>query len=270
LRLRAARALVVAAAGEAPIAARSLDADIARAERSGICGMLLCILHEARARIAIDMDDRIAFRRHIRELGSAYGRGTSGLRARYEQLSTAARRALLSVPPPQPLVARSGASTAVSTVLSALESALTREQRFSRALHTLADRAHATRGFLFGMQSAGLRLCATLGDGPPPDGLDDMLGVYLSAELEASETVPHTVTGTFAARPDMIAWINDGQHSYYPVLLCCVTEAKRRVGGVAVLALPLQRDPKLPSELVSEISRVLLEAGDVVGADAAD
>jgi hypothetical protein len=134
----------------------------------------------------------------------------------------------------------------------------------------LARRAKSQRGFLFGMQRSGLRLAATLGSGPPPDGLEDMLSVYLSAELETSEAVANTVTGTFAAAPDMVAWINDGQHLYYPVLLSCDNAGVRQIGGVAVLALPVQRDPKLPSELIAEISRALLESGDVIGADAAD
>ena len=48
----------------------------------------------------LEMDDRAAFRRHASQLGAAYGRATSGLRARYEQLGLAARNALMSVPPP--------------------------------------------------------------------------------------------------------------------------------------------------------------------------
>jgi hypothetical protein len=121
------------------------------------------------------------------------------------------------------------------------------------------------------MQGAGLRLSASLGDAKPPDGLEDMLAVYLSAELETSEAAPaHTTTGTFSAEPDMVAWINDGQQLYYPVLLSCANGGRRVVCGVAVLALPLQRVPRVPADLVSEITHALLDAGDVIGADAAD
>jgi hypothetical protein len=144
-------------------------------------------------------------------------------------------------------------------------------ERLRCALELLVTRARAVRGFLFGMQPGGLRLAATVGDLPPPDGIEDMLAVYLSAELDASQTVPNTVTGTFGAAPEMVAWINDGQSLYYPVLLCSSVQVqRRRVSGVALLALPVQRVPQLPPELVSEISRALLDAGDVVGADAAD
>jgi hypothetical protein len=270
LRLQTARALAWGADAAPAAAAQALDADIEHAERAGVGGMLLGIMHEARARIAIEMDDRAAFRRHIRELGTSYGRATSGLRARYEQLGVAARRAMLSMPPSQVGPQASPEETASSDVRSLLDAAFTREERLSEALGVLARRAKSQRGFLFGMQRSGLRLAATLGSGPPPDGLEDMLSVYLSAELETSEAVANTVTGTFAAAPDMVAWINDGQHLYYPVLLSCDNAGVRQIGGVAVLALPVQRDPKLPSELIAEISRALLESGDVIGADAAD
>jgi len=268
LRMRAAHARALCADGERDAAARVLDAEIERAEREGIGGMLLCVMHEARARIAVEMDDRAAFRRHIRKLGAIYGRGTAGLRARYEQLGVTARLALMSVPPQPPRAPADGADR--SDVRTALHSATSAAERLSRALELLARRARASRGFLFGMQAGGLRLSATLGDRPPPDGLADMLAVYMSAEIESSETVPNTVTGTFSAEPDMVAWINDGQHLYYPVLLSCHCGPRRIVSGVAVLALPVQRVPQLPPELISEISRALVAAGDVIGADAAD
>jgi hypothetical protein len=272
-RMRAARALARGANGEAAAAARALDSEIDRAEAAGVSGMLLCAMHEASARLAIEMDDRNAFRQHIRKLGATYGRGASALRARYEQLGVAARRALLSMPPAQP-APRSVSVVESSDVRPLLESAMSRPERLLRALTALADHAKCARGFLFGMQSSGLRLAATVGQGPPPEGLDDMLAFYLSAELDSveatSSSAAGSVTGTFTSGPDMIAWINDGHSLYYPVLLSCMQDGRRLVGGVAVLALAVQRDPKLPIGLVSEISCVLIESGDVVGVHAAD
>jgi tRNA A-37 threonylcarbamoyl transferase component Bud32 len=268
LRLRAAHALALSAAGERAAAASELDTHIERAERGGVSGMLLCVMSEARARIAVEMDDREAFRRNIRRLGATYGRGTSGLRARYEQLGVAARQALMSVPP-QPIRAAVDAVEG-SDVRSAMSAGATSAARLRCALELLVARARAVRGFLYGMQPGGLRLAATVGDLPPPDGIEDMLAVYMSAELDASQTVPNSVTGTFGATTEMVAWINDGQSLYYPVLLYSIHVQRRRVSGVALLALPVQRAPQLPPELVSEISRTLLDAGDVVGADAAD
>jgi len=175
---------------------------------------------------------------------------------------------LMSVPPQPPRSPAEGADR--SDVRAALHSATSAEERLSRALELLAKRARASRAFLFGIQAGGLRLSATLGDRPPPDGLEDMLAVYMSAEVESSETATNTVTGRVSGEPDMVAWINDGQHLYYPVLLSCQRGQRRIVSGVAVLALPVQRVPQLAPELVSEISRVLVDAGDVVGVDAAD
>jgi hypothetical protein len=97
-----------------------------------------------------------------------------------------------------------------------------------------------------------------------------MLAFFLNAELDTTEAVPHTITGTFAAAPEMVAWINDGQHLYYPVLLSCVSGQRRIVSGVAALALSVQREPHMPAELLADIALALLSAGDVVGADAAD
>jgi hypothetical protein len=270
LRMRAQRALALSATGESRTALATLSTEIADAERRGIAGMLLCAMYEAAARIAMAMDDRDAFRRSIERLGDTYGHGSSGLRARYQQIGVAARRAMLSMPPErfEPRTGVHGLS--ILDPSAQIETAFTREERLGRALAILAKRAKASRGFLFGMQPSGLVLCATLGDGPAPDGLVDMLEFFLSAELDSSASVPASSTGTFDAAPDMIAWVNDGQHLYYPVLLSCIRGPHRVVGGVAALALPVQRDPNLPADFVSEISRVLLEAGDIVGADAAD
>jgi hypothetical protein len=73
----------------------------------------------------------------------------------------------------------------------------------------------------------------------------------------------------FASSPDMVAWINDGQHLYYPVLLSCIVGQRRVVSGVAALAFAVQREPHVPADLVADISHALLTAGDVFGADAA-
>ncbi|MFI5306097.1 MAG: protein kinase [Polyangiales bacterium] len=272
-RLRAARALAWSASGEHEAAAASLDADIARAEGSSLGGMLLCVMHEARARIAIEMDDRESFRRHVRKLGATYGRGASALRARYEQLGVVARRALLSMPPAQQSARAEVRLSGSSDVRTLFESGLSQPDRLQRALAALARRANTSRGYLFGMQAKGLQLAASLGDGSAPEGLEDMLAVYLSAELDpqaAASTGLGTITGTFPAAPELIAWINDGHSLYYPVLLSCVIEQSRVVAGVAVLALPVQRDPGLPADLVADVSRALIEAGDVIGVNAAD
>jgi hypothetical protein len=270
LRVQAARALARSADGDRVRAAEQLDADIAQAESEGFAGMLLCVLHEARARIAVDLDDRTAFHLSLRKLGAIYGRGTAGLRARYEQLGMAARRALISLPPlPPPIGAEEGFAPQSTTVTSQIGLLDTRGQRCDRALRLLADHMRSTRGYLFGMQEAGLRLCASLGDGPAPEGMEDMLAFYLNAELDATEAVPRSVTGTFSAAPDMVAWINDGQHLYYPVLLSCIVGQRRVISGVAALAFAVQREPILPADLVAEISQALLASGDVVGADAA-
>ena len=268
LRLRVARALARSACGDHVSAAELLDDEMDHAIRTGVGGMLLSEMHEARARIAIELDDRVAFRRHASQLGSAYGRATSGLRARYEQLGLAARRALMSVPPPAPGDRREPTEHR-SDVHTQLELGQSRERRMRSALTLLAEHAHATRAFLFGMQPGGLRLAVALDGSKPPEGLDDMLAFYMDAELAANTPAEPGKSG-FTPTADMVAWINDGEQLYYPVLLHCVDGQKRMIAGVAVLALPIQREPRLPRELASEIGRALLRAGDVVGAEAAD
>jgi hypothetical protein len=96
-----------------------------------------------------------------------------------------------------------------------------------------------------------------------------MLAFYLNAEVDSTTAVPRTITGTYTASAAMIAWINDGQSLYYPVLLSCIREDQRVVAGVAVLALPAQHEPSVSRELLSEISHCLLESSNIVGANAA-
>jgi hypothetical protein len=269
LPLQAARALALSASGEPAAAAMALDGDIERATRDGVTGMLLCVMHEARARIAIEMDDRPAFRHHVRKLGATYGRGASGLRARYEQLGVVARRALMTIPPQRTEHVAVDAPETLDT-RTELTTATAPTERVKRALTLIARRGGSNSGYLFGMQADGLRLQATLGDLPPPEGLEDMLAFYLNAELDSAEEVPRSVTGTYESAVDMVAWINDGHSLYYPVLLSCIREQHRVVTGIAVLALPVQKEPDVPVDLVSEISHALLDTGEVIGADAAD
>jgi hypothetical protein len=263
LRLIAARARAWGATGAAEPAAEMLDLEIGRAEEAGISGMLLCGLYEARARIAIELDDRATFRKYLRRLGATYGRGASGLRARYEQLGHSARRAMMSVPP----LSSPSARVPGFDLESLYDLGQTRELRLQHALTLLARRANSSYAFLYTAEAAGLRIGASLGVEPAPEGLDDMLGFFLNAELETSQAAtarrtPAMATGIPA---DMVAWINDGQHVYYPLLLSCVKDQRRIVMAVAALALDSQRDPQIPGELTSRISRALLETGDLIG-----
>jgi hypothetical protein len=97
-----------------------------------------------------------------------------------------------------------------------------------------------------------------------------MLAFYLDAELAASAPMPRTVTGTFTAAPDMVAWINDGERLYYPVLLACVRDQAHVIAGVAVLGLAVQRAPVLSVDLVDDVAQSLLDVGGIVPVQAAD
>jgi hypothetical protein len=271
--LCAARAIALTDVGRAEEAAIQLEADIAAAERDGLQGMLVCMLHEAGAKIAIECDDRASFRAHVRKLGAIYGRGTSGLRARYEHLGAVARRALISVPPAAQPDAAAGAEAprAVPDVRTMVEVTGDRTTRATQVLQMLCDSAQVSLGYLFGMQQNGLRLAGQLGISSPPDGIEDMLGFYMNAELASGSALTHLSTGTFTASPvDLVAWINDGEQLYFPVLLSCMHEGQRVIAGVAVLGVDAQREPQVPEAMISEVSKRLIDAGDVVFARAAD
>jgi hypothetical protein len=146
-----------------------------------------------------------------------------------------------------------------------------RATRAADVLRQLCASASSSMGYLFGMQQSGLRLASQLGVSSPPDGIEDMLGFYMNAELASGSAVPHTSTGTFTASPvDLVAWINDGEHLYFPLLLSCMHDDERVIAGVVVLGLEAQREPHVPEALISEVSKRLIEAGDVVFAKAAD
>jgi hypothetical protein len=269
-RMQVARALAASACGEHAVAVKVLEIQLDQARAEGVHGMALCALHEARARVAIDMEDRVAFREHAQALGAAYGRATSSLRARYEQLGLSARRALMSVPPPQVVTVAEDSGYASADVRTQIGLMGSRERRLEYALSLLKAAARSSVAFLFGFTDRGLRQLASTGEVSAPDGLEDMLSFYLDAELAGSAPVPRTVTGTFSAAPDMVAWINDGERLYYPVLLACVREQRRVIVGVAVLGLALQRAPSLSRDLVEDVAQSLLDIGGIVPVDAAD
>jgi hypothetical protein len=268
--MQVARALAASACGEHAVAVKLLEIELDHARADGVRGMALCALHEARARVAIDMEDRPAFREHAQALGAAYGRATSSLRARYEQLGLAARRALMSVPPAQPATIAEDFESSGADVRTQIGLMGSRERRLEYALSLLKAAARSSVAFLYGFTEQGLRKLATTGEIPAPDGLEDMLAFYLDAELAASAPVPRTVTGTFSAAPDMVAWINDGERLYYPVLLACVREQKRVIVGVAVLGLAVQRAPALSIDLIEDVAQSLLDVGGMLPVDAAD
>jgi hypothetical protein len=263
LRLHAARALAFAESGRPDLGARSLDPELVRAEAAGIGGLLLGQVYEARARIALQLDDHAVFRKYFRKLGPLHARGAAALRARHDQLGQLARRVHVSLPPSA--LSPQLASTAQIELDALRDPGLARDQRAQRALQQLSRGLKCSHAFLYELQQSGLRLAGRLGGVQAPDGLEDMLAFYLNAELEPREGTPGFAGATLGGAADMVGWINDGTDAYYPVLLACVQDKTRLVLAIAALALPSQRDPHLSRELVAQISCALLDSGAMEG-----
>jgi hypothetical protein len=269
-----AAAQALARAGRHEPAVRMIDQVIASAEKLGIEGLALGVRYEARARIALAMDDQAAFEHFAACCANEYAKAKNPIVAAkftrlIEQRSQDQRE---HGPLPAhviDLVTVPSTGGEYETIQSRMIECVDRSDRARCALTLLLQSGDAAAGYLYGVSDGGaVDLLSALPDVPPDEGLEAWIHASVQAELKAQTAATQTgedgdVTADVAAR-----YTDWSGRSFEPVWLVDENEGELRVAGV--LALQVMSGPRNvpPRSLLSQIARQLLEHGDVRGAAA--
>ncbi len=271
--IRISLALAEAAAGEGESAVADVETAIAAYRRAGMTGLYLGNAHEARARVALLLDDREAFSTHARLCAEQYRAGDNpALTAKHEKLMQEARRTL-----PGFIGEGLGELGAISkeeselvglvtTVLTACQGP---RERARRALDIILKQSASAGGFLYTRQRSGPALCAEAGHRARPVDLDLRVAERLSAELDLEEGMTATSSITRTAIPAE-TWQGPAGERFRPLLLGHPTEDGFCITGLAIVALEDNRPFEVPIHLLAAVSRSLFDAGDVATAKADD
>jgi tetratricopeptide (TPR) repeat protein len=248
LRTYVALAAAQTEAGLLADAAVSIDSALLCAEREGIDGVPLAVVHEARARLAIRYGDAAAFESARSVCAERLLAGDNpALTAKYERMLHEARSAGLLQTGLRPLEHPS---------LVQLRAVSDATQRASQVLAALADHYTTDRGWLFGLTEDGSKLIADLGEVAIDDALWTMVDEYLAAELGDQDFVTVTRQDEHAAISSGHVWPADGEHVYAPLLL----RARERglVCGLALLRVKQPLPPAPDVDLLDALAQALL------------
>jgi len=266
-------ALAEAKLGDFASACARLDAALPRRANERIGGLALGWLNEARARIALWMDDMESFERHAELCAQQYKKSgrEPALAAKYERLMQEARHRGLT---PRSELAdamamHTTASRSVHTaaidaermIAPALRACDSREQRVQRALELLARAAGALAGELFLVGPGGLELAASTCEGLSGAALVPALARLLDVS-SANESDDQTVVTAALAVPGPVQ-SDSSPTNVWPLLLACARGGQTLVAGVAALHFSASAAVQLPLEVAAAAAAALIDAGDV-------
>jgi tetratricopeptide (TPR) repeat protein len=268
-----ALALALARAGEHAAAVRMIDDVIGTAEKLGIAGLALGVRYEARARIALAMQDRAAFAHFLACCANEYRKGKNPiLTAKFARLAEQgmSHRPGDSALPTHLIDIVSVPSTGgeYETVQSRMLECVDRSDRARCALTLLLQCTESLGGYLYGIDADGsVHLLSAVPDVPPDQGLDAWIHASVAAELEVQIGTVRTGDDETEATVDIQPRCTDhAGRTFEPVWLVGEIDGERRVA--AILALQVTAGPRTmpPRSLLSQIARQLLEHRDIRGA----
>jgi hypothetical protein len=236
-------------------------------------GVVLGWVHEARARIALWMNDLATFDRHAQLCAQQYKKsgGEPALAAKYERLMQEARKHGVELRPEltDALVVthtthdRTGQSSSDETRRSAvaeLTACESRGERLRRALELLVGSAQALAGELFLLGPSGLISEVVTAEGLGGEALRPALARMLEADQSRDEqqtvlTAPLALRGP--TQPDGTA------SSVWPMLLNCPHGQGTAIAGVIALHFHVDAPVRLPLEIAVATAETLIVQGDV-------
>ena len=242
--------------GEAD-AAVELDAVVAQTIESGSTGLLLGVVYEARAYVALFQDDTERYQ-HFEALcqQELTRHKNPALSAKLQRLKREAQRRQLG-PVQQVLQRATGMSVGWTVLKSRLRQCSKIEERAELMLRLLAQRSGASQGFLFQVTPNGPSCVATIGDPEPDPQLQAMV-----EELIAAETRPRDPATDEPPAIERTQWTGLGDSKYRRVVLshynvsgCCIT-------GVGVFVVKPGQAFQYPGETAAQISQMAHEIGD--------
>ncbi|HKP56754.1 MAG TPA: serine/threonine-protein kinase [Polyangiales bacterium] len=218
---------------------------------------------ELQARLAVRMRDEAAWHRAFAHCEEQYLPSKNAqLRINLNQLQRTAREAGLL--PHQPLEQRAeldveGAGSMVATVLSSCEQT---QERVERALLLLTRHSRCNGGFLYTLRSEGPLLVAQRGGREPLPQLDTLVKRYVVEQVGPRDrTRSQCLTTT--TEPSVPWHAADGT-LFVPMLLAHRSVQGTCITGVAVMWLRPDSHYRVPTRLLTALSRTLHESGDTL------
>jgi hypothetical protein len=216
---------------------------------------------ELQAWLAIRVNDAHALHDALAQTQVHYGASKNPrLLAKLEQLQRAAREAGLvngaSLETPRFDPPQDGGTVATATVLNTCEDS---HERADRALGLLTRHSRCKGGFLYKVKREGPALIASRGEREPPPQLDALVNRFV-----VEQTGPHDLTRTQCLTPDTVAqqaqWSAPDGTQFVPMLLAHRGELGLCVTGVAVMWARPEAKYRVPTRLLSSLSRSLHES----------
>jgi hypothetical protein len=258
--------------GEFAEALEVIGAVIAGCERTRMGGLPLGAVYEARARIAIWMNDPDAFAHYTELCAAEYRKGRNpALGAKFARLMEEARQSQpsASLPPrAADVLELSQTETGHETIQSRMLECVDENDRGRCALTILLQSCDSFAGYLFAVHGESLAPLAGLPDPQAEDALARWAEACLNAEVASQLSATATADGEDdePSSGPSIRYTDAEGRCFEPIYLVSTRE-DRRQRIAAVLALQISAGPRtLPSkELLTEIADALFEHGDVTG-----
>jgi hypothetical protein len=247
-----ANALIRAHAGEHQRAVEIVESITHTSRELGRSGLVLGLLYEARARIAITMQDREGFEHFAglccAEYSKAHNPALSAKFARLLDEAQSSNVAPTSLNPEMLELATAAMESEYETVESRMRECVDESDRARCALTMLLQQAESFAGYLYRVKDGDVTLVAGLPERSPESGLERWLRELASAELAADRdaTATATVTGEgdcVAEEPAPVRFV-DGEGRLFEPLWLTARDAQGRYGPVAVLAYHVAPGPR--------------------------
>jgi len=267
--IKRALALAEAKLGNFESAIRLAQSVIDQTKASDITGLNLGLAYETRARVAIGTNDDANFAIYAQLCAEQYKTGHNpALAAKYEKLMHEARQAKLSV---SPGLANAAEVSLIpihsrlyeSTVVSIFDDYTDSRERARHILQLLVEHCNCSSGLLYLMKNDGPELSAQSTALIPTAELNTKVHAWMLEELADDDSVVTAVDDSDNASDESTKWTSSGGEQYRPLLLCHYKKQEFVVTGFALLLLDPDKPFTYADELVSTISKTLLDSGEV-------
>jgi hypothetical protein len=269
--IRVPLALAEARLGYFASACARLDAASSKRLASGMQGVVVGWVYEARARVALWMGDVDSFEQHAQLCAQQYRKsgGEPSLAAKYDRLMQEARQRGLSLrreladamavhTTTERTIQTTGEDVA-APVASELAACTTRERRAQRTLELLVTAAGALEGELFLLGVDGLQLAVSTS--PGLGGAAQIAALNRLVDVTQDDGESTAMTATLALQGPTRE--GGAPASVWPLLLACVRDNQTAIAGVAALHFSASASVRLPLETAAEVAAILIDKADV-------